>query len=310
VTSLTERYLVEYAKAHKKRSSVDEDERLIKRRIMPSIGAMKVAEVTRLEIAKLHHRLRATPYEANRTVAVLSKIFNLAELWGLRPDGSNPCRHVRRYKEAKRERFLVEDELGRLGAALENMMRDGDLTPAVALAIRLLSLTGCRVSEIIGARWEQVDLEEGLMTLPDTKTGARIVPLGDAALELLKAQSRRAGFICGPDAESRLSISMMEKAWRKVCTQAGLRNARLHDLRHTVGTYTGQGGFNAFTVRDLLGHRTMAMTGRYVQRDNDPIRAAATSVSDRIAKALNGRRADAGGESTVDPVRKQKAAIP
>lgn len=67
-----------------------------------------------------------------------------------------------------------------------------------------------------------------------------------------------------------------------------LDDARFHDLRHTVGTYAGQAGANAFLVRDALGHKTLAMTGRYVSRDADPLRQLADRVSGRIAAALDG----------------------
>ena len=122
--------------------------------------------------------------------------------------------------------------------------------------------------------------------MSDAKAGARIVPLGDAAIDLLKPQARTQGFVCAVDDTAPLSISSMEKSWRKVCTQSKLSNARLHDLRHTVGTFSGQSGFNAFVVRDLLGHKTLAMTGRYVERDAHPLRVAANTVSARIADAM------------------------
>ena len=119
--------------------------------IDPAIGEMRIAEVERKDIAKLHFDLRDKPYQANRTLGVLSKMFSLAEVWGLRPDGSNPCRHVKRYKEHKRERFLSPEETERLGEVLREA--ESEMPSAVA-AFRLLLLTGCRLSEIQFLRYD------------------------------------------------------------------------------------------------------------------------------------------------------------
>ena len=109
-------------------------------------------------------------------------MFNLAELWDLRPDGSNPCRHVKKYPEAKRERYLSTDELGRLGKVLRECEQEGIETQASINAIRLLVFTGCRLSEIMTLQWDYVDLESGVLRLPDSKTGKKIVHIGGAAV--------------------------------------------------------------------------------------------------------------------------------
>ena len=141
--------------------------------IDPAVTELRVSEVWRRDVAALHHGLRDKPYQANRTLGVLSKMFSLAEVWGWRPDGSNPCRHVKRYKEHKRERLLSEAETERLGEILREA--EGEMPSAVA-AFRLLLLTSCRMSEIRDLRWEHV--RENCIKLPDAKTGGRAVPLG------------------------------------------------------------------------------------------------------------------------------------
>ena len=156
--------------------------------IDPAIGEMRIAEVERKDIAKLHFDLRDKPYQANRTLGVLSKMFSLAEIWGLRPDGSNPCRHVKRYKENKRERFLSPEETERLGEVLREA--ESEMPSAVA-AFRLLLLTGCRLSEIQFLRWEYVN--DGCIELPDAKTGGRVVPLGPEARAVLADLPREEG---------------------------------------------------------------------------------------------------------------------
>ena len=116
------------------------------------------------------------PYLANRTLGVLSKLFNLAEVWGWRQDGSNPCRHVRRYREHQRERFLSEEETARLGEVLREAEEE---MPSAVAAFRLLLLTGCWMSEIRDLKWENV--KEDCIELHPSKTGGWVVPLGPEA---------------------------------------------------------------------------------------------------------------------------------
>ncbi len=142
------RFLEEYVTSHCKASTAAEYGRSMTLFIDPKIGKLLVVDIQRSDIAALHHGMRKTPYQANRTLGVLSKMFNLAELWGLRSDGSNLCRHVKRFREEKRERFLLDREYRQLGEALKAVEQDGSETPAAVAAIRLLMLTGCRLSAV------------------------------------------------------------------------------------------------------------------------------------------------------------------
>ena len=289
VAQLSDRYLKEHAELHKKPSSVAGDRRLIDKRVCPAFGTLKADAITRADVMRLHHSLRETPYEANRVLALLSKMFNLAEAWRVRPLHSNPCAHVKRYPERQRERFFSADELARLGKALAEAERAKTEKPTVIAAIKLLAFTGCRRGEVVTLRWEDVDLEAGVLRLPDAKAGARTVALGAPAAALLAELPRAGEFaIHAPFSPDRpLSVTTLEDAWDRLRVSAQVPNARLHDLRHTMGTYGGQAGLNAFMIRDLLGHKTLAMTGRYVERDTNPMRAAADQVAGRIAAAMN-----------------------
>lgn len=292
VADLCGRYLKEHAERHKKASSLKSDRRIIRANIEPELGRKQIAGVSSADIARLHAAMHETPYEANRTMAVIRKMFVLAETWGLRPPNSNPCKGVKPYREQKRERFFSADELSALGAVLAEAQRENQELPACIAAIRLLALTGCRVSEILSLTWDRVDLQAGLLRLADAKAGARNVPLGAAAIALLSELPRDGSAYVVPGArpDVPLSIWTLEGAWQRIRRLAEIDNARLHDLRHTVGTYAGQAGLNAFIVRDLLGHKTLAMTGRYVERDANPLRAAADVVSGRIAAAMSGTK--------------------
>lgn len=292
VSQACDRYVEEYAEIHKKKSSVKEDRRLIEKRIRPELGPLPLEGVTRDDVLRLHLALKRTPYEANRAVALLSKLFNLAEGdWGVRPAGSNPCHKLRRYKEEKRTRFLSAGELGRLGETLDKAEADGSESSAVILAIRLLALTGCRLGEIRKLRWEDVRLADGVLSLRDAKRGARDVPLGREAVARLRRTERQGEFVVlSSSGDREMGESTLEAAWRRLRIKAQL-DTRLHDFRHTVGTYAGaMPNTSAFLVRDLLGLKTMAMTDRYVERNIDPLHAIADGVGDTIDSAMRKRR--------------------
>lgn len=145
VSDLCDRSIQIHVDVHVKPSTARDYRSTIRRMIRPALGTFKVNEVLRKDMANLHYRHRATPTQANRMLAVLSKLFNLAELWGLRPDGSNPCRHVPKYKENKRERYLTDAEIQRLGQTLSDCEADRTESPHVVAGYRLLLLTGCRL---------------------------------------------------------------------------------------------------------------------------------------------------------------------
>lgn len=291
VSQLADRYLSDHADIYNKPRIRNEYRRLVVRHVKPALGAMKAAAVTRADIDRLHKSLRQTPYEANRVLAVLSKMFNLAEVWGIRPDGSNPTRRIQRYPEKKRVRFLTDEEMARLGRGLSRLEHD---MPALADAInvvRLLALTGCRLSEVLRLRWENVDLKQCVLRIVDGKAGSRDHDFGAPAAAILEALPRGPSpwvFPARTGNEHR-SVTSLEKAWQHVRKASSLPDVRLHDLRHTVGTYAGQAGANAFLVRDKLGHKTLAMTGRYVERDRHPLRALTDTVEARVAAALGQR---------------------
>ena len=234
---LGERFLDEYVPTHCRPSTAREYRRSVEIFINPKIGTRKVIDIERADIAKLDHGLRGKPYQANRTLGVLSKMFNLAEVWGLRPDGSNPCRHVKKYKEEGRERFLSDDEYNRLGKALRTAETDGAETQSAINPIWLLMLTGCRLNEIVTLKWNCVDLDASELRLPDSKTGAKTVNLGAAAVEQLKAimkQEDNDYIITGN--KSGKHLTDLQHPWRRIREQAKLDDVWLHYLRHSFAS--------------------------------------------------------------------------
>lgn len=285
VAALCDRFYQQHVEERCKVTTQKEYRRALDLFIKPKIGGFKVIDVQRKDIAALHHAARDTPYQANRTLQVLSKMFNMAEVWGLRADGSNPCRHVPKYREVKRERYLSPDELQRLGQVLAEVERDGSETVHVVAAFRLLILTGCRLGEIQTLRWEYMT-DKG-MELPDTKTGARRIPLPAAARAVLSALPRSLGnpFVI----EGRLDgahITDLQHPWRRIRDKAGLTDVRIHDLRHTYASNAVSSGMAIQMVGKLLGHSQIQTTMRYAHLADDPVRHAAEENAARLNDAL------------------------
>jgi integrase len=293
IADFAARFLGEHAEAKRKASTATEYQRLLNRIILPSLGKRKVADIKRADITKLHHANRAAPYQANRTLAVLSKMMNLAERWGLRVDGTNPCRHVERYAEKKRERMLSAEELARLG----DVLAEYDGSPYYAAAIKLLVFTGARLGEILGLRWQWIDFERGEARLPDSKTGAKTIHLPPPALAVIAELPRISGnphVIVGRGASG--ALVNLEKPWRAIRQKAGLENARLHDLRHAFASIAAASGMGLPIIGKMLGHTQAQTTQRYAHLASDPVKAAAATVASKIAAAMAGGK---HGEAVV-----------
>ena len=228
VADLARRFMEEYAPDHLKPATALLNRKIIEKRILPRLGNRRVADVGRADAAALHHDMRSVPSHANRTLGVLSRMLTLAEVWEMRPEGVNPCRYVKKYPEHKRERFLSDDEYRRLGGALREAEREGFASPEAIAAIRLLMLTGCRSGEILSLKWEYVDLERGELRLPDSKTGARIVHLGDPAIAVLRGLQRREDspwVLRGQKDGAHLAF--LHGPWHRIVARAGIGNLRI-----------------------------------------------------------------------------------
>jgi len=283
VADLAQRFLAEHAEAKRKASTAKEYRRLLDHVVLPALGKKRVADITRQDVARLHHARRATPTEANRALAVISAMFNIAERWGERPDGSNPCHHVEKYSQRRRERFLSGEELARLGDVLAGY----DGSPYYAAAIKLLVFTGARLGEILGLRWEWVELDRGEARLPDSKTGAKTLHLPPPALAVLAELPRVEGnpyVIVG--GVSGAALVNLEKPWRAIRKAAGLEEVRLHDLRHSFASTAASGGMGLPIIGKMLGHTQAQTTQRYAHLASDPVEAAAATVAGKIAAAM------------------------
>lgn len=288
ISQLAKRYLSEHAEPKKKPRSIALDRSMLINIVLPAMGRRKVQAVTRKDVAKLHHDLRKTPYQANRVLALMSKMLNLAERWGLREDGSNPCRHVEKFKEKRRERFLSGEELARLGHVLAGEERARKEMPSAITAIRLLIFTGARLSEILSLRWEWVDFERCCLRLPDSKTGAKVIPLNQPALEELERTPRLVDnpYVI-PGAKYGEHLVNLNKPWGRIRLKAGLPEVRIHDLRHSYASVAAAAGMGLPIIGALLGHTQAQTTARYSHLAMDPLRAATEEIGKRIAEAMS-----------------------
>lgn len=290
LSDVLDRYLKEYVAVHNKASTAGEIKKHVEKDLKPEFGAFRIGSLGRSDIVRWHAGYSDRPYYGNRALAYLRKALSLAAKdWELRPD--NPALGIRMFPEAERERFFSEAELGRIGAALTELEAEGE-TPGAIRAIRLLALSGMRLGEVLGLQWSWLHSDQGCFLLPDkaAKAGARAVALGTPALTYLASLEKIGSFVCyGSDPKRPLSEGGFYRLWRIARDRAKLVDARPHDFRHTIGTYSAQTGANAFQVRDILGHKTLAMTGRYVERHVDPLLATANEVSIRVDDALSGK---------------------
>lgn len=290
VKDLCRRYEEEHL-PRKRESSQRNDRAAIKNTIRAELGTMKVLAVTFADIDGLHRKMKATPYQANRVLALLSKMFSLAIRWGMRTD--NPCRGVERFQESRRERYLTADERGRLLVAMQAAGADEKNTTRkveierTANAFRLAMLTGCRIGEALAARWEQVDIEAGTWIKPAATTKQKkthTTYLNAPARALLADMA--AGAAEGWLFPSRIGEGHQtdyRQTWQSVRTAAKIPDLRVHDLRHNFASEGASAGLSLPMIGALLGHTSPATTARYAHMMADPLRQAAEVIGSRLA---------------------------
>lgn len=244
------------------------------KQILPWFRGRPIADITKADVRAWFASLYRTPVAADRSAPVLSVIMTCAEAYGYRPEGSNPCRGIRRYRRKGRERFLSKEEVHRLGSALEQ--HEGAYPMYVAI-VRLLLLTGCRRREIVTLRW--TEYRDGNLHLSDSKTGPRMVWLSSPARRVLEEQPRTSPWVF-PSSVTKQSINVdtVDFFWRRLRSHARLTDVRLHDLRHTFASIAVMSGESILTVGRLLGHNDSATTLKYMHVAHDATAEAAENI--------------------------------
>jgi integrase len=284
VAELCKRYLADYAPRKK---SAKEDARLIDKFVRPKLGRLKVAAVEFEDVYQLHKKLAPTPYQANRVAALLSKMFNLAERWKMRPQNSNPCRHLERYREARRRRKMNAAEAAAIAAAMKRY----EATRPVSVAfLHLLILSGARKSEIARARPEWI--EGSTLWLPDSKTGPKPVHLPPQAMAIIKGLPKT-------EDGTLLGIADPSNLWKLVRFEAGCPDLRMHDLRRTFASAALSLGYSLAQVGELLGHASTQTTAGYAYLMEEPAQLAAEAIASKLEEMM---KIEAQGDQQCESV--------
>jgi integrase len=258
-----------------------------KLRDRPRLGDLRAPAVTEADVLRFHNALSNVPYEANRALAVLSKLMSFAEQQGVRPRGSNPCRGIAKFKEHRRERFLSLHEFAKLADVINAVETSGRMSPFVLAAIRVLILTGARREEIRTLRWEYIDVTRGMAFLPDSKTGKKILYLPPPVLYILSALPKMAGNPCVFPGVQGQPIRDLQGPWEALRTMAGMPQLRIHDLRHSYASLLAASGTPPLVIGKLLGHRHVTTTARYAHFADDPLRLASEHAGNQLANAIS-----------------------
>lgn len=282
VKELADQYLDLHAIPKKRPKSVANDKTMLSRFILPALGTHKVFEIEHRDIQLLHNSLRPTPYQANRVLSLLSKMFELSIKWNWRRN--NPVKGVEKFYEEKRYRWLSDDELKKLTTAL-----DSHPNQIAANAIRLQLLTGARIGEVLTAKWTDFDFERRVWVKPSHHTKQKRtehLPLSGAATELLVAHrdtsSSQSDFLF-PGKNSQNPIVDLKRFWRSVMSSAGIEDYRIHDNRHTHASQLVSSGMSLAIVGRLLGHTNPITTQRYAHLADDPLREAAEIMAKKMS---------------------------
>jgi integrase len=295
VRDLLDRFLAEHVDTRLKARTASGYRQIIERVLKPELGDIAVKALTPARVAELHHQRRATRTHANAIVRVLSSAMSLAEQWGLREPGSNPCR-VRKFASRRRERLFSDIEVAKLLNAVDALQAAAAITEFQALGIRLLFATGCRVGEISGLEWSFIDFDEGVISWPDTKTGSLTKPLTEAIRGILEAAPRiaSASAVCPSKNLKAMRVETLEGAFEKTMAAAGVvakENATTHLIRHWFCTKI----YSDPTIplpdqMRICGHKSVATAMRYAQLQMEAVKRAAEESSRKRAAALQEAR--------------------
>jgi integrase len=282
---LCTRFMEDYSELHNKPSTVASNRKHISLHILPALGHLKAPDVTRLDIVAMMKKRQKAPTGANRVLSCLRKMFNMAEVWGYRPDGSNPCRHVQKYPEKGKTRLITDVQLSQLYAYLDQADAEGLEHPILTLAVRLQFEFAARMSEILMLRWEWIDFANRRVVWPDSKTGDMSKPMSQEAIRLLTSAPRYAdsSFVCPSIFKSWLPLPRhtYSQGWRRILSRAGVPHVGTHGARHRAATDIANSGVPVKVGMALTAHKTVTMFMRYVHTEDDPVRNAADLVAAR-----------------------------
>ena len=253
---------LDHAKTYQK--SYDTTEMIMRRHIRPRWDKTIITEIRQQDVAKWLAAKREeglAPATVEKIRVLFHRSFELALQWQLPGAERNPVRGVPRPRiDNARTRFLSTEEAKRLQVAVAK-----SLNPQLQYIVGLLLLTGARVSELLGAKWADVDLERRLWFIPTSKTGkSRYVPLSQAAIDLIGRVPRpKANVYLFQNAVTKRPVTTIKHSWQKARDKAGLPDLRIHDLRHSAASFMINAGIDLYAVGKILGHASHTSTARY-----------------------------------------------
>ncbi|NWE28064.1 tyrosine-type recombinase/integrase [Pseudomonas gingeri] len=285
VADLCKKFMEDYSKKRNKLSTQAGYQAVINRNIIPLLGRKKVQDVKRPDIAGLMEKLSYKQTEANKVFSVLRKMFNMAEVWGYRPDGTNPCRHVPMFPAGKSTHLISDEEMGNLFRQLDKIESEGLENYVIPLGIRLQFEFAGRRSEIIALEWNWVDLQNRRVVWPDSKTGGMSKPMSEEAYRLLSTAPRQEGsryVLPSPShAGKHLTTGEYYGGWSRALKAAGATHVGTHGIRHRSATDIANSGIPVKVGMALTAHKTVVMFMRYVHTEDKPVRDAAELVANR-----------------------------
>jgi len=286
IRDLSDRYMQDHCEGRCKESTIAAHQWLLDKFILPKFGTYRINELSSSDISTFHQSMKGTPYNANRVLGLIKAMLNKAEQWGLLDETGSPARVIKPFRERKRQRFLTANELQELHETLMDMERLKIIGTYQAAAIRLLVLTGCRLNEILTLRWETVDLANRRLLLEHHKTdrkGAKAIPLNGPAVDLLEHLPRVKGnpYVIVGNKQDRHLVNL-QKPWKRVREEAGLKDVRIHDLRHSFASAAASAGIPLQIIGGLLGHSSPQTTARYAHLAQDPVDQASEVVGQLI----------------------------
>ncbi len=281
-----ETFLQEHVDAKLKPATQHQYRTLTQNHLIPAFKKMKMADITYRHVAKLHHDLQNTPYLANRCAAVLSKFFDWCEKTGYRDRGTNPVRGLEKYREEKRLKFMESSELEAIGEGIAKLEKQDAIDPTIAAALKVMLLTGARCSEILTLKWEYFNESKEKALLPNSKTGAKVLPIPPTAWEVISALPRVNEY-CFPGRWGRGHIINVKDTWKRICKAGGISGWRIHDLRHAFASYAANSGKSLPIIGKILGHSQASTTSRYAHLAENPVAQAAAETAEGLAQELN-----------------------
>lgn len=306
LADLADDYIDNYAVIHKREKSVYEDRRMLEKIILPKLGRLRVSAVDRRDIESLHNSQKATKYQANRVLALVSKMFTFAMNRKMRAD--NPAKGIPRFQEDKREAWFSAEQLQKFADALDAYPEQD-----AADALRLLIVTGARPHEVIGAEWPQFDLQRGIWTKTSHHTKQKKddhLPLNPSALMILRRMwEDRTGPYLFPGRSPGTARTTLRNAWKQVCKTAGFATeysvkgkrgkplprwkptVRVYDFRHTFASHLVSRNISLLLVGKLLGHTQAATTYRYAHVADTALRDVTNEFSEVVPAQKTGRKA-------------------